>query len=125
MKNLALTGALACALGFGALALAGCNTSSTAVTAAACVDAATLQASNVKLNASQTLALNGMISSCASTAGGTVFNNATVALAIIQDAILLQGSGLLSNVHITAEAPAEQRVLERIKLHWERLGQGG
>jgi hypothetical protein len=124
MKKLTLKVALASALGLGALALDGCNTSSTAVTASICSDAATLQTSNVKLNANQTLALNGIMSACASTAGGTVFNNATVALAIIQLAIQLQGSGLLSNVHITAEAPAEQRVLERIKLHWERLGEG-
>jgi hypothetical protein len=121
MKTISLIGAGMLALA--AVPLSGCNAPST-VTAGICTDASTLQASNVKLNANQTLALNGIISSCASTAGGTVFNNATVALAIIQDAILLQASGLLSNVHITAEAPAEQRVLEQIKLHWERLGQG-
>lgn len=106
------------------MALAGCNSTSTAtltsITSAVCTDAATLQQSAVKLNSNQTLALNGIISSCNATAGGTAFNNATVALAIINDAILLQGSGLLSNIHITAEAPPQQLILRKIKQHWAR-----
>jgi hypothetical protein len=116
MKSLPTIFALAAAIGLGA-----CNASSTAVTAAICTDAAALQSSGVKLNSNQTLALNGIVQSCAATAGGTSFSNGSVALAIIQDAILLQGSGLLSDVHITAQVPADQAVLREIKLHWKRL----
>jgi hypothetical protein len=116
MKTITLIGA-----GMLALASAGCN--STSITSAICADATTLQSSGVALNANQTLFVNGIISSCNSTAGGTTFNNVTVALAIIQDAILLQGSGLLSDIHITAEAPEAQKVLRKIKLHWEHLAE--
>lgn len=101
-------------------ALAGCNSSNTAITAAICTDAATLQSSSVALNKNEATALQGIINGCNATAGGTTFNNATIALAIINDAILLQSSGLLSNVHITAEAPEQQLVLRKIRQHWER-----
>jgi len=104
-----------------ALSVTACNSTNTSVTAAICADAATLSTSTVALNKNQTLALNGIVNTCASTAGGTVFNNATVALALINDALLLQQSGLLSDVHIKAEAPDIQVLLRRIKLHWERF----
>jgi hypothetical protein len=108
-------------VGLAALGLAGCNTSTTAITAAICTDATTLQGSSLQLNKNATLALNGILTTCASTAGGTSFSNATLALAIIQDAILLQGSGLLSDVHITAEAPKNREMLQRMKLKWESM----
>ena len=105
----------------GAVALVGCDTS---ITAAICTDATTVSTSGLALNANQKLALSGIMSSCASTNGGTTFSNSTVALAIIQDAILLQSSGLLSNVHITALAPEQQQTLRRIKGHWSKLSAG-
>ena len=105
----------------GLLGLAGCNSSNTAVTAAICADAATLQASTVALNKNQQTALQGIVTTCASTAGGTVFNNTTLAIALINDAILLQSSGLLSNVHITAEAPEAQQTLRQIRAHWQKI----
>ncbi len=101
-----------------ALGLAGCDTTYTAMM---CTDAAALQASQVKLNAPQTTALNGIVQACAATNGGTVMTNATMVNAIAINAVLLQGSGLLSNVHIRAQAPEDQRVLERVKLHWDRF----
>ena len=101
--------------------LGGCNSSSTAITAAICTDAVTLQQSSVALNANEKTALQGIVNGCNATSGGTVFNNATVAVAIINDAILLQGSGLLSDIHITAQAPEQQLVLRKIKQHWERF----
>jgi len=104
-----------------AFALAGCNTANTSVTAAICTDANTLANSTVALNKNQMLALSGIVSTCSATGGGTVFNNATVALGLINDALLLQQSGLLSDVHIKAEAPDAQGVLRKIKLRWERL----
>jgi hypothetical protein len=106
-----------------AAASAGCTTSNT-VTAAICSDASALQASSVKLNGVQTTALQGIVTTCAATAGGTSFTNATLAVALINDAILLQSSGLLSDIHITAQAPEGQRVLERIKLHWAQFERG-
>ena len=107
------------ALGLAAIPLCGCDsTSQTAITSAICADASTLQGSDLKLNKPQATALQGIVTACASTAGGTTFNNATVALAIIQDAILLQSSGLLSNVHITAQAPDAQLALRKIKAEW-------
>jgi hypothetical protein len=118
MKLLILTALAAVS----AAALTGCDaTSNTAITAAICTDAATLQASTIALNKPETTALNGVISTCASTAGGTVFNNGTIALALINDAILLQSSGLLSDVHITAQVPADQKVLRHIKLDVARF----
>ena len=91
------------------------------VTAEICSDAAALQASPVKLNANATTAMTGLMAACASTAGGTVVNDLTVANAMIQDAVILQNSGLLNSLSIRAQAPATQRVLERIKLHLELL----
>jgi len=105
----------------GAIGMVGCSSTNTAITSAICVDATTLQTSGLALNKNQSLALQGIITTCTATGGGTSFNNATLALAIIQDAILLQSSGLLTNVHITAEAPEHQQVLRKIKTHWERL----
>ncbi len=102
-------------------ALCGCNTSQTAITAAICADANTLQSSSLNLNQNETTALNGVISTCNNTAGGTSFNNATLALALINDAILLQSSGLFSEIHITAQAPEQQVVLEKMKFKWENL----
>ncbi len=99
--------------------LVGCNASQTAVTAAICTDVATLQSSTLKLNTNETTALNAVMSTCASTAGGTTFNNATVALALINDAILLQSSGLFSNVHITAQAPEQRQALIEMRQKWE------
>lgn len=96
-----------------AATLSGCDTS---ITAGICSDASALQASGVALNAAETTGLTGIVTSCASTAGGTVFNNLSVANAIIADAIILQKSGLLADVHITAQVPADQKVLKKIKL---------
>ena len=108
-----------------ALPLVGCDTTSqTAITSAICTDAVTLKGSTIALNSTETTALNGVLTTCTATAGGTTFTNSTLALAIINDAILLQSSGLLSDVHITAQAPADQRVLKKIKLDasaWSRL----
>lgn len=109
----------------GMLALCGCDFSQAEpVTAGICTDAATLKSSTIALNAPQTTALNGVLTTCASTAGGTTFTNSTIALALINDAILLQSSGLLSDVHITAQAPADQKVLRKIRLDaqaWSKL----
>lgn len=112
MKKYALTLAGLSLMAAGAL-LTGCDTS---VTAGICSDASALQASGVALNAAETTGLTGIVTSCASTAGGTVFNNLSVANAIIADAIILQKSGLLADVHITAQVPADQKVLKKIKL---------
>lgn len=101
----------ATALAAVAAALTGCDSSSqVAITSAICTDAATLQSSGLALNKNESTALQGVITSCNSTAGGTQFNNATIALAIINDAILLQSSGLLKDIHITAEVTAPQRL---------------
>ena len=100
-----------------AAALAGCdNTSQVAITSAICADAATLQASSIALNKSEQTGLQGVITGCNATAGGTQFSNATVALAIINDAILLQSSGLLKDIHITALAPAQKLAVKKIDL---------
>ena len=104
-----------------ALALAGCNNSSglASVTSAICADAAVVQSSTLELNKSQKLALNGIIASCATTAGGTSFSQASVALTIINDAIMLQSSGLLTNVKLKAMAPDQALKMERIQDKWE------
>ena len=116
------------ALAVAALPLAGCNITSnataTAITAGICADAGTLQASSVALNKNESTALQGIMNACSSTAGGTVFNKLSVANAIIADAILLQSSGLLKDVHITAQVPADQAVLKKIKMDaqaWSKL----
>ena len=117
MNKLALSAALMAGLG-----LAGCNTSAvTPVTAAICSDLTAVQASTLALNANETTALNAAISACNSTSGGTVFSNATVAAALINDAIILQASGLLSDVHITAEAPVDQAKLIKLRLDAAKL----
>ena len=109
-----------------ALPLVGCDsTSQTAITSAICTDASTLQASGLKLNAPQTTALQGIVTACASTAGGTSFNNATIALAIIQDAILLQSSGMLKDIHITALAPAQKLAVKKIDLDYAKAKAAG
>jgi hypothetical protein len=76
----------------------------------------TLQASGPALNKTETTALKGVVTTCANTAGGTVFNNATGALALINAAILLQSSGLLKDIHITALAPAQKLAVKKIDL---------
>lgn len=107
----------------GMLGLSGCDsTSQVAITSAICADASTLQASGLALNKPQTTALQAIVTACASTAGGTAFNNATVALAIIQDAILLQSSGMLKDIHITALAPAQKLAVKKIDLDIAKFG---
>ena len=71
MNKLLIISATVLASAFG---LAGCNNSSglASVTSAICADAAVVQSSTLELNKSQKLALNGIIASCATTAGGTV-----------------------------------------------------
>jgi len=105
----------------GILPLCGCDST---VTAGICTDAAALQASSVALNKNEATGLTGLMNACSSTAGGTVFSNLSLANAIIADAILLQSSGLLKDVHITAQVPADQKVLKKIKLdaqNWSKL----
>lgn len=112
------------ALAVAALPLAGCNSTATTVTAGICTDAGALQASSIALNKNESTALQGIMTACSSTAGGTVFNNLSLANAIIADAILLQSSGLLKDVHITAQVPADQKVLKKIKMDaqaWSKL----
>ena len=108
------------ALAVGAATLTGCDTSQTAITSAICTDALTLQQSGLALNKTEQTGLQGIITSCNATAGGTVFNNATVALAIINDAILLQSSGLLKDVHITALAPAQKLAVKKLDLDYAK-----
>lgn len=107
----------------GALGLAGCDTSGvTPITAAICMDAPAVQASGLALNSNEKLALNGIISTCNATQGGTVFSNTTLVAALINDAILLQQSGLLQDVHLTAEVPASQaRPLQHLRIHVGQL----
>lgn len=105
------------ALAVGAASLTGCDsTTQIAITSAICTDAVTLQSSGLALNKPETTALQGIVSTCANTAGGTTFNNATIALALINDAILLQSSGLLKDIHITALAPAQKLAVKKIDL---------
>lgn len=106
----------------GALALCLSAYSCTQLEADLCTGGASLQVSPVKLNTAQQTALTGLMNACSVTANGTQINSTTLAQAIIDNALLLQQSGLLSNVSIQAQAPEGQRVLERIKLRWERLG---
>ena len=108
------------ALAVGAATLTGCDTSQTAITSAICTDALTLQQSGLALNKTEQTGLQGIITSCNATAGGTVFNNATIALAIINDAILLQSSGLLKDVHITALAPAQKLAVKKLDLDYAK-----
>lgn len=115
-------GMIVAALAVGGATLTGCDsTSQTAITSAICTDAATLQASGFALNKTQTTGLQGILTACAATAGGTSFNNATVALAIIQDAILLQSSGLLKDIHITAQAPEQKLAVKKIDMDYAKL----
>ena len=101
-------------------ALSACSTSTT-ITSAICLDANTLQSSTIKLNHNQSLALNGVVSTCNATQGGTVFTNTTIAAALINDALLLQSSGLFSELHITAEVPENQIKLRMIRARWEGM----
>ena len=92
-----------------AIGLSACDTTGvTPITAAICTDLTAVQSSGLALNSNEQLALKGLISSCAATQGGTVFSNTTIVAAMINDAILLQSSGLLSDIHLTAEVPASQ-----------------
>ena len=118
MNKLLIISATVLASAFG---LAGCNNSSglASVTSAICADAAVVQSSTLELNKSQKLALNGIIASCATTAGGTSFSQASVALTIINDAIMLQSSGLLTNVKLKAMAPDQATPLVKMKQRWE------
>ena len=97
--------------------LAGCQP--TSITAQICADAPLVQASGLQLNAKQQIALQSVLQSCAATSGGTSFANANVASALIADALLLQTSGLLSDVHIKALAPEKQESMQALKLRWE------
>ena len=109
------------ALAVGAASLTGCDsTSQVAITSAICTDATTLQGSGLALNKNEQTGLQGIITSCNATAGGTSFNNATIALAIINDAILLQSSGLLKDVHITALAPAQKLAVKKIDMDFAK-----
>lgn len=98
---------------FGALALcgqtAGCNSTALAVAQDACAGAAAMQASQLKLNKPQALALGTLNQNCAILANGSSVNAATITAAIISSAVVLQSSGYLPNVHITALAPEEVR----------------
>jgi hypothetical protein len=110
--SLAAVSALLC----GQAAPSSC-TSATVVTSAICIDASALQGA-VALNSNQQAVLTGIIATCAATNGGTRFANDTIVKALIADALLLQQSGLLSAVHIKAEAPDAQMTLRKIKAHW-------
>ena len=103
------------------LALAGCNADVSSVTSAICADAAAVQASPLKLNANEALALKGIITDCAITAQGTSFGQANLATTIIVNAVQLQSSGLLTSVKLKALAPAERDSLTRIRMKWERI----
>lgn len=102
-----------------AMPLSGCNVTVTSVTASICVDAVALKASSIPLNSNETTALNGILATCAATAGGTVFTASNDIAALIADAYVLEQSGLFSN--IVAQAPNDQKVLRKIKLHWQKF----
>lgn len=106
-KSLTVAGIL------GALALcgqtAGCNSTAVAIAQDACAGAAAMQASQLRLNGPQAKALAGMTQDCAILANGSSVNAATVTAAIISSAVILQSSGYLPNVHITALAPDEAK----------------
>ena len=109
------------ALAVGATTLTGCDTTTAvAVTSAICTDASALQSSGLALNKNEATAVQGIITTCASTAGGTLFSNSTVALGLINDAILLQSSGLLKDIHITALAPAQKVAVKKIELDYAK-----
>ena len=99
----------------------GCSGMDTTVTSAICTDIGAVQASGLSLNKNQQLALTGLVQSCAATAGGTQFNNATLVAAMINDAILLQSSGLLTNVKLKALAPEQAQKLQSLKVKWQDL----
>lgn len=109
----------------GVLALCLSAYSCTQFEADLCTSAQAIPGSGVHLNANQQLALTGLLNACAETSNGTQISSTTVARAIIDNAILLQQSGLLSHATIKAQAPEGQRVLERIKVRWELLARDG
>lgn len=120
------------ALAFAATPLAGCDSNPLAGNATAiataediCAAVAVEQSSGLKLNATQTTAVNGLVNSCALTGQGANLSSGALLVTFFSEAVALQSSGLLTNLKLTALAPEQKQKLDRVELDWNKAKAAG